>query len=299
MVERPTAGTGSQDVMQLRRGFDGQVLLPDEDGYHQARRVWNAIVDRRPAVIARCASPSDVAAAVRFAVKRDLEIGVRCGGHSVLGLSVPEAGLMVDLSLLRSVRVDPERRRAWVAGGALLGDLDRASQPFGLATTSGNVSDTGVGGLTLGGGMGWLARRFGLACDNVTRFQVVTADGEIVEASEAENGELFWGLRGGGGNFGVVTEFEFELHAAGTAALIADRFYMLQDAPRVLRVWRELIAEAPRQATLTAWTGTAGDWPYLPPGHRNSPLASVGYVYVGEPHRGRTYWGRCAAWVRR
>jgi FAD/FMN-containing dehydrogenase len=287
MVERPTASTGSQDVTRLSRGFDGQVLLPDDDGYHQARRVWNAIVDRRPAVIARCMSPSDVVAAVRFAAERDLEIGVRCGGHSVLGQSVPEAGLMIDLSPLHSVRVDPERRRAWVAGGALLGDLDRASQPHGLATTSGNVSDTGVGGLTLGGGMGWLARRFGLACDNVTRFQMVTADGAIVEASEAENAELFWGLRGGGGNFGVVTEFEFELHPVGTAALIAEVFYSLEDAPSVLADWRGLIEDAPRQATLTAWTGTAGEWPSLPPEHHNSPLASVGYIHVGEPDQGR------------
>jgi FAD/FMN-containing dehydrogenase len=278
---------GTQDVARLRGGFDGQVLLPDEDGYHQARRVWNAIVDRQPAIIARCASSSDVVAAVRFAAERDLEIGVRCGGHSVLGLSVPEGGLMVDLSLLRSVRVDPDLRRAWVAGGAVLGDLDRASQPSGLATTSGNVSDTGVGGLTLGGGMGWLARQFGLACDNVTRFQVVTANGEIVEASDAVNPELFWGLRGGGGNFGVVTEFAFELHPVGTAALIADLFYPLQDAPRVLRGWRELIREAPRQATLMAWTGTAGDWTFLPVEHRNNPLASVGYVWVGEPEQGR------------
>jgi FAD/FMN-containing dehydrogenase len=291
MVERPAAGTGNQGVAQLRQGFEGQVLLPDEDGYHQARQVWNAIVDRRPAVIARCASPSDVSAAVRFAVERDLEIGVRCGGHSVLGLSVPEGGLMVDLSLLRSVRVDPDRRRAWVAGGAVLGDLDRASQPSGLATTSGNVSDTGVGGLTLGGGMGWLARQFGLACDNVTRFQVVTADGELVEASEAENPDLFWGLRGGGGNFGVVTEFEFALHPVETAALIAELFYAIQDAPRVLRGWRQLIAEAPRQATLIGWTGTAGDWPVLPVEHRNRPLASVGYIWVGKPDEGREFLG--------
>jgi FAD/FMN-containing dehydrogenase len=287
MAEQPTAGSGNVDVTRLRLGFDGQVLLPDDDGYHQARRVWNAIVDRRPAVIARCASPSDVAAAVRFAAECDLEIGVRCGGHSVLGLSVPEAGLMIDLSLLRSVRVDPDRRRAWVAGGAVLGDLDRASQPYALATTSGNVSDTGVGGLTLGGGMGWLARQFGLACDNVTRFQVVTADGEIIEASEAENAELFWGLRGGGGNFGVVTEFEFQLHPVGTAALIVDFFYTLREAPSVLRGWRELIAEAPRHATLTAWTGTAGDWPVLPAEHHNSPLASVGFIWVGEPDQAR------------
>ena len=193
---------------------------------------------------------------------------------------MPGDGLMIDLSLLRSVRVDSDQRRAWVAGGAVLGDLDRASQPFGLATTSGNVSDTGVGGLTLGVGMGWLARQFGLACDNVTRFQVVTADGELLEASDAVNADLFWGLRGGGGNFGVVTEFEFELYPVGTVALIADLFYSLQDAPRVLSGWRELIAEAPRQATLIAWTGTAGDWPMLPVEHRNRPLASVGRASI-------------------
>jgi FAD/FMN-containing dehydrogenase len=279
--------TDSPDLAWLRRGFQGQVLLPDQDGYHQARQVWNAMVDRRPAVIARCTSPADVAGAVRFAQAQELEVGVRCGGHSVLGLSVPEGGLMLDLTLMGGVRVDPDRRRAWVAGGALLGDLDRATQPYGLATTAGNVSHTGVGGLTLGGGMGWLARRLGLACDNVTRFQLVTAEGELLYASEQEHPDLYWGLRGGGGNFGVVTEFEFDLHPVGTAALLVDLFHRLEDAPRALRRWRELAAEAPRQATLTAWVGTTGPWSFLPPELRDRPLASVGYVWVGDPDQGR------------
>jgi FAD/FMN-containing dehydrogenase len=274
-------------VARLRRGFHGQLLLPDQDGYHRARQVWNAMVDRRPAVIACCASPTDVAAAVRFGRALGLELGVRGGGHSVLGLSVPDGGLMLDLSPMGSVHVDPGRRRARVAGGALLGALDRATQPYGLATTAGNVSHTGVGGLTLGGGMGWLARRLGLACDNVARFQLVTAEGELLHASHQEHPELFWGLRGGGGNFGVVTAFEFTLHQIGTLALVVDRFYPPQDAAGPLRRWRELIAEAPRQATLTAWVGTAGELPFLPPALWNRPLASVGYVWVGDPDQGR------------
>jgi FAD/FMN-containing dehydrogenase len=287
MAERSTTVPNGAEVARLRRGFQGQVLLPDQDGYHTARQVWNAMVDRRPAVIARCANPADVAAAVRFGRVQGLEIGVCCGGHSVLGLSVPEGGLMLDLSPMGWVRVDPDRRRALVAGGALLGDLDRATQPYGLATTAGNVSHTGVGGLTLGGGMGWLARRLGLACDNVVRFQLVTADGELLHASERENPDLFWGLRGGGGNFGVVTSFEFQLHQVGTAALLVDLFYALEDAPGALRRWRELLADAPRQATLTAWVGTADELPFLTPVLWNRPLASVGYVWVGDPDQGR------------
>jgi len=271
----------------LRRGFAGQLLLPSADGYQSARRVWNAMVDKQPTVIARCASPADVAAAVRFGAERGLDVGVRCGGHSVLGVSVPAGGLLVDLSLLQSVRVDPDRRRAWVQGGALLGNLDRAAQPFGLATTAGNVSHTGVGGLTLGGGMGWLARRLALACDNVTRFQVVTAAGGLLHASQSEHPDLYWGLRGGGGNFGVVTEFEFRLHPVGQAALLVDLFYSPEDAPRNLRRWRDLLPDAPRQATLTAWAGTSGRWPFLSPALHNRPLASVGYVWVGEPDQGR------------
>jgi FAD/FMN-containing dehydrogenase len=287
MADRKESPGHAPDVAPLRRDFAGHILLPGEDLYDEARRVWNATVDKRPAIIARCATAADVAAAVRFGRARDLEIGVRCGGHSVLGISIPEGGLMVDLSLLRSVRVDPDRRRARVQGGALLGGLDRAAQAFGLATTAGNVSDTGVGGLTLGGGMGWLARQLGLACDNVARYEIVTADGEILHVSESENADLFWGLRGGGGNFGVVTEFEFRLHPVGTAALTVDLFYTPDEARAALHGWRDLIGDAPRQATLTAWVGTTADWPFLEPELRDRPMASVGYVWVGDPEEGR------------
>ncbi|HMG32015.1 MAG TPA: FAD-binding oxidoreductase [Jiangellaceae bacterium] len=269
------------------RGFDGLLVQPGDDGYDAARTVWNAMIDRRPAVIARCRSAADVAAAVGFGRERGLEIGVRCGGHSVLGICVPDGGLMIDLTGLQSVRVDPDSGRAWVQGGAALGNLDRATQQFGLATTAGNVSHTGVGGLTLGGGMGWLAREFGLACDNVVAFEVVTADGATVRASESENADLFWGLRGGGGNFGIVTEFEFRLHRIGTAALLADYFFSPAEAPAALRRWRDLIADAPTRATLTAWVGTSGEWPFLPRALHNRPLASAGFVWVGDPDEGR------------
>jgi FAD/FMN-containing dehydrogenase len=169
----------------------------------------------------------------------------------------------------------------------MLGALDLAAQEHGLATTAGNVSHTGVGGLTLGGGMGWLARQYGLSCDNVASFEVVTADGSVLRASGTENADLFWGLRGGGGNFGVVTEFEFRLHPVGTRSLLVDLFFPLDDAAAALRRWRDLIPEAPRQATQTAWVGTAGDVPFLPPAVRGRPLASVGYVWVGDPDEGR------------
>ncbi|MFZ1992729.1 MAG: FAD-binding protein, partial [Solirubrobacteraceae bacterium] len=210
---------------------------------------------------------------VRAARERDLEIGVRCGGHNIAGLAVPHGGLMIDLTRMDRVTVDPRARRARVQGGAMLGAVDRATQRFGLATTAGNVSHTGVGGLTLGGGMGWLARRHGLACDNLVSCTVVTADGDVVRASADEHPDLFWGLRGGGGNFGVVVEFEFRLHHVGTRALVADLTFGLDGAASALRGWRDLAVDAPREATLTA--EISGD------------TVTLGYVWVGDPVAGR------------
>ncbi|QNE18757.1 FAD-binding oxidoreductase [Kribbella qitaiheensis] len=249
-----------------------ELLYPGETGYDEARTIWNAMIDRRPAVIARCHSTADVAAAVRFARAGELEIAVRCGGHNIAGLAVPEGGLMIDLTPMNEVRVDPERQIAWIEGGALLGELDRATQEYGLATTAGNVSHTGVGGLTLGGGMGWLARQFGLACDNVISYQLVTADGDLVTASATENPDLFWGLRGGGGNFGIVTSFEFRLHQVGTCTLVTEFTYPATEGFAVLRGWRDLNATAPRQATFTASV-------------RGEEL-TVGFIWVGDPADG-------------
>jgi FAD/FMN-containing dehydrogenase len=266
--------TTAQRPSSLLPNFDGLVLTPGSRGYDAARSVWNGMIDHRPALIARPASVDDVVTAIRVARDRDLEIGVRCGGHNIAGLAVPDGGLMIDLTGLDAVTVDPVKRRARVQGGAMLGALDRVTQSFGLATTAGNVSHTGVGGLTLGGGMGWLARQHGLTCDNVESFTVVTACGELVRASADEHPDLFWGLRGGGGNFGIVVEFEFRLHDVGTRALVADLTFPLARAAGPLRGWRDLAEVAPRQATLTA--EFSGD------------TVTLGYVWVGDPEAGRS-----------
>jgi FAD/FMN-containing dehydrogenase len=278
------------DVTTIR-GFAGEIVEPGDTAYAAHRELWNAMVDRRPALIARCTSAADVAAAIRHGRDAGLEIGVKCGGHGVLGLAVPEGGLMIDLTPMGDVRVDPAQRRAWVQGGALLRALDRATDPHSLATTAGNVSHTGVGGLTLGGGMGWLARQFGLGCDNVESYTLVTADGETVRATATENPDLFWGLRGGGGNFGVVTEFEFRLHPTTGQALLADLYFDASDraARSAVQAWRDLLPDAPREATLTSDTMTAGEQPFLPARLHGRPIVTVGFVWVGEMAEARRY----------
>jgi FAD/FMN-containing dehydrogenase len=225
--------------------FAGQLIQPEHPEYNKVRKVWNGMVDRCPALIARCMNANDIVSAVRLAREHDLAVSIKGGGHSVAGRSVCEGGLMIDLSGMREVKVDPERKIASVEPGAILADMDSATQKYGLATTGGLVSETGVAGLTLGGGLGYLARRFGLTIDNLISADVVTADGKLIRASEEENPDLFWALRGGGGNFGIVTSFEFQLHNVGPDVLAAQIFYPYEDAEHVLHAYRDLMAKAP------------------------------------------------------
>ncbi len=235
------------DVEDFRAGLRGPLLLRDAPGYDDARRIWNGMFNRKPALIARCAGAADIVRSVNFARAHGLLVAVRGGGHSLSGQSVCDDGLMIDLSPMRSVRVDPVRKSARVGPGSMLGDLDRESLAFGLATTTGTVSHTGAAGLTLGGGFGRLARRFATACDNVTTMDVVTADGRLLEASETQNPDLFWGLRGGGGNLGIVTSFEYRLHPFDGRAYGGHLVYPFAAARAVMRGFAQLYPEAPEE----------------------------------------------------
>ncbi|WP_280245747.1 FAD-binding oxidoreductase [Nocardia abscessus] len=257
--------TVNSDLEVLRSTMDGPVYGPADIGYDRARAIWNADIDRHPAVIAQCLSPRDVAAALAFARDRGLEISVRGGAHSYSGTAVGEGGLMINLSALKGVAVNPEAERARVGGGATMADMDAATQAHGLAVTGGVISDTGVGGLTLGGGMGWLTRMAGLAIDNLVSAQVVLADGQVVRASETENAELFWALRGGGGNFGVVTEFEYRLHHVGPEVNLGLFFWDMPDGTDALRLIREFIPTLPRRSgALIALAMSAPPAPFVP-----------------------------------
>ncbi|MEV5961736.1 FAD-binding oxidoreductase [Kribbella sp. NPDC051952] len=263
-------------IGDLRTTNEGPVLGPDDPGYDEARLVWNAAIDRHPAVIVRCRSAADVSRAVLFARDHGLEIAVRGGAHSPGGSSVVDDGLMIDLSLLNEVTVDPEAKLARIGGGALLGQLDAATQEYGLATPAGMISHTGVGGLTLGGGMGWLTRKFGLSIDNLESVQIVTADGEIRRASEQENPELFWAIRGGGGNFGVVTEFEFRLHEAGPMIQFGLAFWGLEQGADVLRTAREVVAKLPDEVNIVIGAVNAPPAPFVPAEYHFKP----GYALI-------------------
>jgi FAD/FMN-containing dehydrogenase len=265
-----TAAAG-HDLDRLRSGFSGRVITTADGDYDQARSVWNGAIDARPAVIARCAGPGDVAAAVRFAQDADLEISVRGGAHSFAGASVGDGGLTIDLSGISQVRVDPDARTARAGGGATQAQLDAAAQAHGLATPGGTVSHTGIGGLTLGGGFGWLTGQFGLSCDNLLSAQVVTAAGQVLRASAEQHPDLFWALRGGGGNFGVVTEFEFALHPVGPLAQLGVFFWDAGDGEAALALIQQVTADLPARMGSVFFAGNAPPAPFVPQQHHFRP----------------------------
>ena len=264
------------NIDELRAAMDGEVTVPSDPGYDEARRVWNADIDRRPAVIARCASSADVVTAVGLARDSGLDVAIRSGAHSTSGLSTTDGGVVIDLSALKDVAVDPQARRVRVGGGALLGDVDAATLAHGLATPFGLISHTGVGGLTLGGGMGWLTRKFGLSVDNLVSAEVVTADGRVLRASPDSHPDLFWALRGGGGNFGVVTEFEFRLHVLNPMVDLGLFFWSLDQGAEALRLMREVVATLGPDLNVVVGALNAPPAPFVPPEHHLAP----GYVLL-------------------
>jgi FAD/FMN-containing dehydrogenase len=274
-----------RDVSRLRAELAGQLLLPADAGYDAARSVWNGAIDRRPAVIARCATSADVAQAIAFARGRGLEIAVRGGGHNYAGHAVSQGGVMIDLSQMREVTVLPAQRRAVAGGGATWADVDAATQAHGLATPGGFVSHTGIGGLTLGGGLGWLSRKAGLSADNLLGAEVVTADGRVLRASADENADLFWALRGGGGNFGVVTAFEYRLHEVGPMVNFGLFFWGLDRGREALRFSRDFVKTVPADMGLFIAGLSAPPAPFVPEQHHFAPgyaLAIVGYGSAEE-----------------
>ncbi|HSB72172.1 MAG TPA: FAD-binding oxidoreductase [Candidatus Methylomirabilis sp.] len=276
----------ARTIEKLKGGFTGEILLPSDGAYEGARKIWNAMIDKRPAVIARCATTSDVVCGVNFARDNGLLLAVRGGGHNIAGNAICDDGLVIDLSRMKAARVDPARRRVTIEGGATLADLDAATQAHGLATPVGINSTTGIAGLTLGGGFGWLSRKHGMTVDNLESAEVVTAAGEVVRASAAEHPDLFWALRGGGGNFGVVTRFEFRLHPVGPGVLSGLIVYPIAEAKSVLQQYRDFAAKAPE--ALSVWTvlRLAPPLPFLPEKVHGQGMIALALIYAGDPKQG-------------
>jgi len=273
-------------VDELKRGFRGEVILPGDEAYESARKIWNAMIDKRPAIIARCITATDVVRSVNFARDNGLLLAVRGGGHNIAGNAVCDDGIVVDLSQMKAAYVDPDKRLATIEGGATLGDLDAATQAHGLATPVGINSTTGIAGLTLGGGFGWLSRKYGMTVDNLESAEVVTAAGETVRASATEHPELFWALRGGGGNFGVVTRFEFRLHPVGPNLLSGLIVYPIDEAKPVLQQYREFVATAPEELSVWPVLRLAPPLPFLPESVHGTGVVLLALVYAGDPKQG-------------
>ncbi|MBT2450199.1 FAD-binding oxidoreductase [Streptomyces sp. ISL-43] len=276
---------GKLSIEQLRERVRGVVTTPDDDAYDEARKVYNAMIDRRPAVVVRCVNAGDVMAAVDFARENELDLAVRGGGHSVPGFGTCDGGVVADLSGMRGVRVDPARRTARAEGGATWGDFNAATHAFGLATTGGIISTTGVGGLTLGGGIGYLSRSLGLSCDNLISADVVTADGRLLVASEEEHDDLFWALRGGGGNFGAVTSFEFRLSPVKDI-YGGPMLYELEDAATVLRSFNDYITDAPEELGAFPAFQLAPPLPFIPENRHGDPFALIVSCWAGPLEEG-------------
>ncbi|WP_431682825.1 FAD-binding oxidoreductase [Kitasatospora sp. KL5] len=270
----------------LAAAFRGELVRPADHGYDEARRIWNGSVDRRPGAVAYCAGVADVIAAVRFAADTGVPFAVRSGGHSFPGQSVCDGGLVADLSRLKGIRVDPDARTARVQAGVLLGELDHETQQFGLAVPAGIVTHTGLAGLTLGGGIGWLMRRHGLTIDQLLSVDLVTAEGGLVRASATENPELFWGVRGGGGNFGIVTEFEFRLNPVGPTVLAGPILWDVADSARLLRFYREWITEVPDGLTTAVVHRKAPPLPEIPAEWHGRRVAIVICCWTGDLDEG-------------
>jgi FAD/FMN-containing dehydrogenase len=277
---------GQATLTEFEQGLHGDLVQAEDAGYDEARAIWNGAHDARPALIVRCADAADVRHAVGFARSEGLEIAVRGGGHSIPGFSTTDGGLVIDLAPMKGIEVNPEARTVRAEGGVTWAELDAATQEHGLATTGGLVSSTGVAGFTLGGGIGWLMRKHGLACDNLRSAEVVTADGQILTASESENEDLFWGLRGGGGNFGVVTTFEFELHPVGPTVCAGAVFYPGERAEEILRFYREYVRDVPDELTTLVNLITAPPAPFLPEEWHGKKLVALIGCYAGDPEEG-------------
>src|SRR5829696_3689879 len=277
---------GALDIAGLQDGFRGELHRPADTGYEDARKVWNGSIDRLPALIARCAGVADVVAAVKFAKHNGLLVAVRGGGHSYPGLSVCDGGIVIDLSLMKGIRVDPEALTVRAQAGVLLGELDRETQAFGLAVPSGIVTHTGLSGLTLGGGINWLQRKYGLTIDQLLSVDLITAEGEFVKASASENPELFWGVRGGGGNFGIVTEFEFRLNPVGPTVLAGPIFWPIEEAPNVLRFYREWIKGIPDELMTIVSCRKAPPLPFVPRELHGKLVVGVVCCYAGPVEEG-------------
>lgn len=288
---RERARTCGEAYSSLRPQFKGDLLRPGEPGYEEARTIWNGMVAQQPGLIARCADVSDVQTAIRIASEIRILTAVRCGGHSLAGFSTCDGGLVIDLSQMREVTVDPDSRRARVAGGCLLGSIDTATQKAGLVFPSGVVSHTGASGLILGGGTGWLTRRFGLSCDNVEAFTLVTADGSLVHADAKENADLFWALRGGGGNFGVATEFQLKLHPLKSVVL-AEGLTPETGIRQLLECWRDFMADAPFDLKWNLDLRRAPHKPKVPPQLHGRPVAGSSLVWTGAPEEAERYFNR-------